>query len=76
MLIIVQARGEEGLVEQIFEKWDLPYAMVGEVTDDGFMRVLNDGTVVVEIPADKLADDAPVYERGKLSARKRPENWI
>jgi phosphoribosylformylglycinamidine synthase II len=62
MLIIVR-RGEEEKVREIFEKWDLPYAHVGEVTNDGMMRVLDHGKVVVEIPADKLANDAPVYER-------------
>jgi phosphoribosylformylglycinamidine synthase II len=62
MLIIVRS-GEEERVKEVFEKWDLPYSKVGIVTDDGFMRVLNDGAVEVEIPAKKLADDAPVYER-------------
>jgi phosphoribosylformylglycinamidine synthase II len=62
MLIIVE-RGQEHKVRHVFEKWDLPYALVGEVTDDGFMRVYDHGKVVVEIPADKLANDAPVYVR-------------
>lgn len=62
MLIIVK-KGEEQTVKDIFEKWDLPYAQVGEVKDDGQMRVLNHGKVVAEIPASPLADDAPVYHR-------------
>jgi phosphoribosylformylglycinamidine synthase subunit PurL len=62
MLIIVRS-GEEEQVKEVFEKWDLPYSKVGVVTEDGFMRVLNDGSVEVEIPAKQLADDAPVYER-------------
>ncbi len=62
MLIIVK-KGEEETVRRIFEKWDLPYAEVGTVKDDGMMRVLDSGQVVAEIPAAKLADDAPVYER-------------
>jgi len=62
MLIIVH-KGKEQVVRDIFEKWDLPYAEVGVVKDDGMMRVLNEGKVVAEIPAAKLADDAPVYER-------------
>src|SRR5436190_5785646 len=62
MLIIVK-KGQEHTVREIFEKWDLPYAEVGEVKDDGMMRVRNDGAVVAEIPARKLADEAPLYER-------------
>jgi phosphoribosylformylglycinamidine synthase len=62
MLIIVK-KGYEQVVKDIFEKWDLPYAEVGEVKDDGMMRVLNHGELAAEIPARKLADEAPVYER-------------
>jgi phosphoribosylformylglycinamidine synthase subunit PurL len=72
MLIIVE-RGREATVKEIFDKWDLPYAHVGEVTDDGVMRVLNHGQVVVEIPAAKLADEAPVYEREIAADPPRPE---
>ncbi len=62
MLVIVN-KGEEATVQRIFEKWELPYALVGQVTDDGQMRVRRGSDVVVEIPARALADDAPVYER-------------
>ena len=62
MLIIVK-KGHEQTVCDIFEKWDLPYAEVGVVKDDGIMRVLDGGKVVAEIPASKLTDEAPLYER-------------
>lgn len=62
MLVIVK-KGEEAKVKEIFEKWDLPYAHVGEVKDDGMMRVTFGGKTVVEIPAKQLADDAPIYNR-------------
>jgi phosphoribosylformylglycinamidine synthase subunit PurL len=72
MLIIVQ-RGKEETVKEIFEKWDLPYAQIGEVTDDGMMRVLSHGRLEVEIPADKLANDAPVYRREAVAAPEQKE---
>ncbi len=62
MLIIVRT-GHEKTVTAIFEKWDLPCALIGHVTDDGMMRVKNHGTVVAEIPARQLADEAPLYQR-------------
>lgn len=62
MLVIVK-KGEEDKVRAIFEKWDLPYAEVGTVNDDGMMRVREGDSVAVEIPARKLADDAPLYSR-------------
>ncbi len=62
MLVIVK-KGQEQTVRDIFEKWDLPYALVGEVKDDGMMRVRHGGQTVVEIPARQLADEAPLYAR-------------
>ncbi len=62
MLLVVK-RGREREVEEIFEKWDLHAAHIGEVTDDGLMRVRERGTVVAEIPTSALTDDAPVYRR-------------
>jgi phosphoribosylformylglycinamidine synthase len=62
MLIIVRA-GHEKTVTDIFEKWDLPCALIGRVTDDGMMRVKDHGVTVAEIPAKKLADEAPLYKR-------------
>jgi phosphoribosylformylglycinamidine synthase II len=75
MLIIVH-RGQEKKVKEIFEKWDLPYALVGQVTDDGMMRVLDGGRVEVEIPADILANDAPVYMREVEVMRPAPKITI
>jgi len=71
MLVIVH-KGQESTVTDIFEKWDLPYAHVGEVKDDGFMRVKENGKTVVEIPARQLADEAPVYIR-EAAAKPPPD---
>ncbi|MDP6754102.1 MAG: phosphoribosylformylglycinamidine synthase subunit PurL [Verrucomicrobiota bacterium] len=62
MLIIVH-KGREEEVKRIFDKWDLPWAEVGEVTGDGMMVVKNHGEVVASVPAAKLADEAPLYHR-------------
>src|SRR5690606_24939926 len=60
---IIVKKGQEAKVREIFEKWDLPYAEVGVVNDDGMMRVRNNGEVAAEIPARPLAEDGPLYER-------------
>src|SRR4029079_952140 len=62
MLLVVK-KGREAEVERIFEKWDLHAAHIGEVTNDGLMRVKDRGTVVAEIPNTALVDAAPVYDR-------------
>ena len=62
MLIIVH-KGCEEEVKRIFDKWDLPWAEVGEVTGDGMMVVKNHGEAIATVPAAKLADEAPIYHR-------------
>jgi phosphoribosylformylglycinamidine synthase subunit PurL len=62
-MLIIAKRGRENVVREIFEKWDVPCAEIGRVTDDGMMRVRNNGSLAAEIPAKPLADEAPVYSR-------------
>src|SRR5438552_9432192 len=62
-MLIIAKQGKEQVVRQIFEKWDVPCAEIGRVTDDGMMRVRNNGTIAAEIPAKPLADEAPLYSR-------------
>ena len=62
-MLIIARKGKEDVVRRIFEKWDVPCAEIGRVTDDGVMRVLNDGTTVSQIPARPLAEEAPLYSR-------------
>jgi phosphoribosylformylglycinamidine synthase subunit PurL len=62
MLIIVH-KGREEEVKRIFDKWDLPWSEVGFVTDTGRMVVKHGGKVVADIPAKKIADESPIYQR-------------
>lgn len=62
-MLVIAKKGHEKTVQEIFDKWDLPWAEVGVVKDDGMMRVRQGGRTVVEISARALAQDAPVYER-------------
>jgi len=62
-MLIIAKRGKESVVRDIFEKWDVPCAEIGRVTDDGMMRVRNNGSLAAEIPAKPLADEAPLYSR-------------
>src|SRR6266699_676211 len=62
-MLIIAKRGCENVVREVFEKWDVPCAEIGRVTDDGMMRVRNNGSVAAEIPAKPLAEEAPLYSR-------------
>src|SRR5579885_2964583 len=62
MLIIVH-KGREEEVKRIFDKWDLPWAEIGFVTDTEKMVVKHHGKMVADIPAKKIADESPIYQR-------------
>jgi phosphoribosylformylglycinamidine synthase II len=62
-MLIIAKRNCEKIVREVFEKWDVPCAEIGRVTDDGMMRVRNNGSVIAEIPAKPLAEEAPLYSR-------------
>ena len=59
--------GREGEAEAIFRKWELDFAVIGEVTDTGHMVLEWNGETVADIPLGPLADDAPLYDRPHLS---------
>jgi phosphoribosylformylglycinamidine synthase subunit PurL len=62
-MLIVAKQGREAEIVRTFEKWDLNAAVVGEVTDDGFVRLFWHGAEAAAIPVDPISTEAPVYER-------------
>ena len=64
MLVIVH-KGREKEVEKIFEKWDLTYAIIGEVTDTERVQYYMNNELVADIPGESLVlgGGAPVYHR-------------
>ena len=70
-MLMVLKPGKEAMAEAIFRKWELDFAVIGEVTeaqaDGGHMVLEFDGAVVCDIPLGPLADDAPLYDRPHVS---------
>ena len=66
-MLMVLKPGRENEAEAIFRKWELDFAVIGEVTDTGHMVLEWNGDVVCDIPLDPLADEAPCYERPYIS---------
>ncbi len=64
-MLLVAEKGHESEVQKIFEKWDLHAVIIGQVTDDGLLRVKYQGRTFAEIPAHELVlgGGAPVYQR-------------
>ncbi|WP_442597733.1 phosphoribosylformylglycinamidine synthase subunit PurL [Neobacillus sp. D3-1R] len=62
MLIVVK-KGREQEIVDLFSKYGLEAVAVGKVTDDKMLRLLHKGEVVANVPADALAEEAPVYHK-------------
>jgi len=64
MLVVVE-KGNEAKVEQILQKWDLHYAIIGEVIDEDKLYFYYNNQLVAEVPAESLVlgGGAPVYDR-------------
>lgn len=64
-MLLVAEKGREDEVKKVFEKWDLPCSVIGEVTDDGILNFYMNGQLDASIPAHELVlgGGAPQYER-------------
>lgn len=64
MLVCVK-KGQEKIVEEIFERWDLNCAHIGEVTDGDTLNFYWKDDLVAEVPASTLVlgGGAPQYDR-------------
>jgi len=65
MVFVVHRQDVSGLLE-IFDKHELPYAVIGQVTNSKRMVVTQEGEVIADIPTELLADPPLV----KREARK------
>jgi len=64
MLVVVK-KGQEDVVQRVFDKWDLQCVQIGEVTEGGQLEFFYHNEKVADIPAKSLTlgDGAPVYHR-------------
>lgn len=61
MVFVIHPEDEDKLIE-IFDKYELPRAVIGEVTETGRLEVIQEGEVIADIPTGLLSDP-PVIER-------------
>ncbi len=68
-MLIVLEEGREEEVARVFEKWELEWGQIGEVTDTGQFEIHQHGEKVADIPVGLLTSEAPIYDR----PRTRPK---
>jgi len=66
-MLMVLKPGREAEAEAVFRKWELDFAVIGQVTDTGRMQLEWNGATVCDIPLGPLADEAPEYDRPHMS---------
>jgi phosphoribosylformylglycinamidine synthase subunit PurL len=62
-MLLCAKKGSEQAIIDIFEKWDLDAAVVGEVTDTGRMELFWHGEKCADVPVDPVSEEAPVLDR-------------
>ncbi|MEQ1614510.1 MAG: AIR synthase-related protein, partial [Hyphomicrobiaceae bacterium] len=78
-MLMMLKPGREAEAQAIISKWELDFAVIGITTDTGRMVITHKGVVEADLPVDKLANSAPMYERPwvepKTPAKILPE-WV
>jgi phosphoribosylformylglycinamidine synthase II len=62
MLLVVRPEGLERVLD-VVRKWSLHGAAIGQITDDGLVRIRDGEMVVAEVPAKLFTDECPSYVR-------------
>ena len=62
-MLLCAKKGSEQAIIDIFEKWDLDAAVVGEVTDTGIMELFWHGEPCATMPIDPVSEEAPILDR-------------
>jgi phosphoribosylformylglycinamidine synthase subunit PurL len=66
---------EPGRLDEVVatcDRWQTGSAAIGEVTDSGNLRVLDDGVEVGDVPVSALVDECPLYDLEP----EEPDGWM
>jgi len=61
-MLVIFKKDKENLALNVLNKWQVPVVKIGKVTDDGILRIKENGKVVASVPVKALVE-APVYQR-------------
>ena len=72
MLMIIKPE-KEAMAREIFEKWELSFAVIGKITDTGNIVLKMNGEVYADLPVAPISTDAPIYDRPYTKNKERGE---
>ncbi|MGM0518695.1 MAG: phosphoribosylformylglycinamidine synthase subunit PurL [Campylobacterota bacterium] len=62
-MLICAKKGSEQKIIDIFEKWELDVAVIGEVTDTGNMELFWHGEKCAQVPVQPVSEQSPILDR-------------
>src|SRR5712692_8936916 len=62
-MLMILAPGSEAEARQVFDKWELDFAVIGHVTETGRLVLRMHGEIAADIPVGSLVTEAPLYQR-------------
>jgi phosphoribosylformylglycinamidine synthase len=62
-MLMVLRPDKEAEAREVFEKWDLDFALVGETIPEDRFLVMHHNTVMADLPLKALSGNAPEYDR-------------
>jgi len=71
-MLIVLENGKEDLAKEIFDKWNLDFAVIGKTTKSKKIELYFDEKKVADIPVNILVENSPMYDR-KWKKSKLPK---
>jgi phosphoribosylformylglycinamidine synthase len=70
-MLMVLKPGREAVAEAIFRKWELDFAVIGQLTDTGRIEIFHHGVCEADIELAPLESAAPLYHRPTAETPKR-----
>jgi phosphoribosylformylglycinamidine synthase II len=71
-MLMILAPGSEAEARRVFDKWELDFAVIGEVTLTGRLVLRMHGEIAADIPLGPLVGEAPLYERPWIARAGEP----
>ena len=62
-MLMVLNSGSEDRASKIFKKWELDFAVIGEITSSGRLELTHMNKLAASLPIDPLASASPEYDR-------------
>jgi phosphoribosylformylglycinamidine synthase subunit PurL len=75
-MLIVLENGKEEQAKEIFDKWNLDFAIIGKTTKSKKIELYFNDKQVVDIPVNTLVENSPMYDRKWKKAKLPKKNKI